>query len=207
MTFLPDDKLAEIMTTENVRNYLLISAQRSLREHHITITKHVCGQPGRSNSRRESRRVFAILLLIQEPHLILDFIDQGIDDSDLPLSITHVDSFSSGPEGIVDYGKDSYLAKSTSAGPVDIEGFCQWTYAQKKAFYSNQWRAQVPVFLRGHGQTTGVHPIHIFSDDIILPWTEYRKRFSCTNDVFRVKVHKAHSRLGVGVSRVSRTAS
>lgn len=199
-SFLPEDKLAEIMTTENVRNYLLISAKSSLREHHITITEHVCGQPGRSNSRRESRRVFAILLLIQEPCLILDFIDQGIDDSDLPLSMIRDNSSSFGSESTVDDDEDDYLARSTSSGPIIIKGFCRWQFAQRETFYNNQWRVQIPIFRKLRRQTPELHPIHTFDNDIILPWTEYEEHYDGNSVVSRVKVHKAHSQLVSGVS-------
>lgn len=201
-TFLPDDKLAEIMTTENVKNYLSNSAKKSLREHHIRIVGHVCGQTGRSNTRRESRRIFAILLLIREPCLILDFVEQGIDDSDLPLSIIRDNSSSFGLEGSVDGDEDNYLARSTSDGPIIIRGFCQWQYIQRETFYNNQWRVQIPIFRRVRRQTPDVHPIHTFGNDVILPWTECEEYYDGNSVISRVKVHKAHSQLGFRVSKV-----
>lgn len=201
-SFLPDDKLAEIMTTENVKEYLSNSAKSSLREHHIRITGHVCGQTGRSNTRRESRRIFAILLLIREPCLILDFVDQGIDDSDLPFSIIRDNSSSFGSEGSVDGDEDDYLARSTSDGPIIIRGFCQWHYTQRETFYNNQWRVQIPIFRKVRRQIPDAHPIHTFGNDVILPWTECEEHYDGNSIVSRVKVHKAHSQLLFGVSEV-----
>lgn len=202
-TFLPDDKLAEIMTTENVKDYLSNSAKKSLREHHIRIIGHVCGQTGRSNTRRESRRIFAILLLIREPCLILDFVEQGIDDSDLPLSIIHDNSSSLGLEGSVDGDEDDYLARSTSDGPIIIRGFCQWHYTQRETFYNNQWRVQIPIFRKVRRQIPDAHPIHTFGNEVILPWTECEEHYDGNSVVSRVKVHKAHSQLLFGVSEVN----
>lgn len=194
------------MTTENIQQYLSSSKNRALREHAARIIKHVCGQTERSSTRSESRRIFAILLLIQEPCLILDFIDHGIDDSDLPLSIIrqNCSSFASADtmDDEEDDDEDDYLARSTSAGHIIIKGFCQWKYTQRETFYQNQWRIQIPIFRRVRRQTPEVHPIYTFGNDVILPWTEYEEHYDGNSVVSRVKVHKAHSQLISGVSEV-----
>lgn len=199
-TFLPDDKLVEIMTVENVQHYLFNSGN-IFYEHHSEIVEHICGQAGRSNSRRASRRIFAILLLMKEPQLILDFVEQGIDDGDLPLIKIRADS-SSDSDSSMDDDEDDYLARSTSDGPIIIKKFCKWTPAQRETFYINQWRVQVPILLKGR-HIPDFHPVHRFDKDIILPWIEYEEHYSGNSDVSRVKIHKAHAQLGVSVSETS----
>lgn len=200
-SFLPDDKLAEIMTFENVHFYFSVREDRRhiLHEHQDAIARHVCGQTGQSNARRASRRIFAILLLIKESRLILDFIEEGIDDGDLPLSMTRADSSTSDLGSGLDDDEGDFLATSTSDGPVIIKRFCQWTRAQKQSFYNNQWRVQVPILLKAR-RTPDFHPVHRFDKDIILPWIEYEEYYHGNSDLARVKVHKAHAQLGVGVS-------
>lgn len=200
-TFIPDDKLVEIMTVENVQHYLSNSGS-IFHEHHHEILEHVCGQAGRSNAHRTSRRIFAILLLMREPRLIFDFMEQGIDDGDLPLTKIRADSSSSDSESSMDDDEDDYLARSTSDGPIIIKKFCEWTPSQRQTFYNNQWRVQVPVILKGR-RAPDLHPIHKFHNDVILPWIEYQEHYSGNSDVSRVKIHKAHAQLGLSVSKTS----
>lgn len=142
---------------------------------------------------------------MKEPHLILDFIDQGIDDGDLPLSLISSDSSSSASESGVDDDEGNFLARKTSDGPISIN-FGQWSYAQRETFYNNQWRVQIPIFLRGR-RIPDVHPIHKFHSDIILPWIEYEEHYNGLSDVSRVRIHREHSQLGGDVSAFSITAT
>lgn len=171
---------------------------------HSTIIRHVCGQSGRSNARGASRRIFAILLLIQQPDLIMDFIEEGIDDSDLPLCKVIIASSSSGSDSGTgeDEDEEGYLARSTSDGPIIIEKFRHWIYSQRQQFYQTQWRVQVPIFLKGR-RAPDFHPVHKFDRNIVLPWTEFEEHYNGLSDVSRVKVHRAHCQLGVGVSQIS----
>ncbi|KAG8162572.1 hypothetical protein KVR01_008337 [Diaporthe batatas] len=171
------------MTTENVQNYLLNSGS-AFDKYQDQILEHVCGHTERSHARRATRRIFAILLLMEEPRLIMDFVEQGIDDGDLPLSkVRIVHNSTDGDIG-------DYLARSTNDGPIIIERFFEWTY----------WQVQAPIFRKGR-QAADSHPVHIFGKDVILPWTEYEEHYSGHSDVFRVKIHNAHSRLHVGAEQ------
>jgi hypothetical protein len=205
--FLPEDKLVEIMTTENVKSYVASSGD-VFEEDQSRVIEHVCGQSGRSNVRGASRRIFAILLLIQQPRLIMDFIEEGIDDSDLPLCKVRMASSSS--DSIIsmddDEDEDDYLARSTRDGPIIIETFRKWNYPQRQTFYNNQWRVQVPIFQKGR-RAPEYHPVHKFDRDTVLPWTEFEERYNGFSDVSRVKIHKAHSKLGVNVSTIISSGS
>ncbi|POS71541.1 protein kinase [Diaporthe helianthi] len=156
------------MTAENIRYYLSNNGI-AFEEHHKEILEHVCGYTERSHSRLLSRRIFAILLLIEEPRLIMDFIEQGIDDGDLPLSKIRI------VHNSVDGDVRDYLARSTIDGPIIIDKFCEWTGRQ----------------------APDSHPVHKFEKDVILPWTEYEDHYSGHSDVFRVKIHNAHRRFHV----------
>lgn len=183
--FLPDDKLSEIMTTENVHSYLSENGSLSL-EQYNEIFGHICGKGGRTHVRRASRRIFAILLLIEEPQLITDFIKEDIHDDDLPLS------------KVSDGG--NFLARGTRDKPVVIEAFCHWTYAQRETFFAKQWQVQTAILHKGR-RATSSHPVHKFDKDVILPWTEHKLRYDGHSDVFQVKIHHAHCRWHVDVRK------
>lgn len=183
LTFVPDEELDRFMVPENVEEYLLNSQDEVLRIDHSRITEYVCGPPGRSNTRRTSRRIFAILLIIGEPHRIMDIIEGGIDDTDLPFYRFDSDD------------GECLLARNTGGTLICIQIFRAWPYVQRFALYENQWRVQAPVFFRA-GRSLNSHPVHRLNDDVVFPWTEYQRQYDGNSEVVRIKIHKGHCRFG-----------
>ncbi|KAH8811206.1 kinase-like domain-containing protein [Xylogone sp. PMI_703] len=177
--FLPDDKLGEIIQAELVRGYLLAHPREKLRKNCLEIVDYVCGS--RLNARGLSRRIFAILLIIDKPALILDFLREGIDDGDLPLLKITLD------------GEEYILARKVGDISQPIEAFRQWSYAKRLAFYNTQWRVQLPVFLKGK-RSIKYHPVHRLNSEAVLPWTDYEQTYDGNSEVIRVKIHCAHHR-------------
>ncbi|KUI72850.1 Cyclin-dependent kinase E-1 [Cytospora mali] len=186
-TFLPDNEIGRVMTSEYVEDFLISSGQEVLRANCSQITKHVCGQPGSSNLHGTSRRIFAILLIVEEPTKILDIIREGIDDTALPIRR-------------VDSDEECLLARKTSSKPILIPSLCAWPLALRYAFYHNQWRVQAPVFLKG-GSSLENHPIHRLDSDIVFPWTDYEKKYDGNSEVVRVKIHEAHCQFDADENR------
>lgn len=184
-TFLPIDELAKVMKAEHVEDYLVHHEREELRANCSQIMEHVCGQPGQSNTRGTSCRIFAILVLIEMPSKILDVIKENLSDKDLPF---HREIGS----------QDRHLAKNTDGGLVRIHAFSGWTYSQRNTLYQDQWRVQAPVFLKG-SRSLNEHPVHRLHKKAIFPWTKYERVYDGNSEVVRVNIHKAHSRLGSGV--------
>lgn len=183
LTFLPNDELDRVMTSKNVEHYLLNSGNIVLLNNCSRILESVCGIPGRTNTRLTSRRIFAILLIIEEPARIMDVIEGGIDDTNLPFY--RVDS----------NGWECLLARKTGGGLIPIQSLRIWPYAQRSAFFKDQWRVQTPVFLRGRGLNS--HPVHRLESEVVFPWTEYEREYDGNSEVVRVKIHEAHCRFKV----------
>lgn len=84
-TFLPLGQLDAICNRNAVQDELL----RAFKPNWVDITKYVnyvCGDP--SDPRREehvSRKIFAILVLIGQLHMITAFLEEGIKDKHLPF--------------------------------------------------------------------------------------------------------------------------
>lgn len=182
LTFLPDDELNNVMIFENVKDYLLSSGKEVLRSNYAKITEYVCGSPGRSNNRGTSRRIFAILLIIEKPARIMDVIEGGIDDTDLPFCRIDSDE------------EECVLARKSAGELISIQSFRAWPYTQRYAFFDNQWRVQAPVFLRGRSLNS--HPVHRLGNNAVFPWTDYEKAYEGNSEVVRVKIHEAHCRFG-----------
>lgn len=169
------------MTSEHVKDYLLNSGQDTLRSKCSEVTEYICGLPGRSSTRGTSRRIFALLLIMDEPARILDIMEGAIDDTDLPFYC--VDS---------NVG-DCFLARKTGGTLIRIQSLCSWPYILRSTFYKDQWRVQAPVFFKA-GRALNRHPVHRFENDIIFPWTGYDKEYDGNSEVARIKIHEAHCR-------------
>ncbi|ROV89857.1 hypothetical protein VMCG_09505 [Cytospora schulzeri] len=174
LTFLPNDELDKVMVSEHVEDYLRNSEEEVLRTNCSQITEYVRGT---------SRRIFAILLIIEEPARIMDVIDGSIDDTDLPFH--RVDSD----------GNECLLAKKSGGRLIPIQEFRAWPYTMRYAFFQNQWRVQAPVFLKA-GQGLDSHPVHRLENDVVFPWTEYEREYDGNSEVARIKIHKAHCQFG-----------
>jgi hypothetical protein len=114
--FLPLDKLVETITADTVKTHLS-----------IRIRCFQNGLPGRIA--QEARQIFAILVLIEEPHYIKDLWQEGLRDRHLPLKKRD--------------GEDIILVSETGQ---QFHSFRNWGYARLKAFLKKQWIFQSPVF-------------------------------------------------------------
>ncbi|KAI5920132.1 kinase-like domain-containing protein [Camillea tinctor] len=186
--FLPDDKFSTVMEAESVEEYLKKSKNEDLRNYSSHIRDYVCGPSDRPNARGTARRIFAILLIMKEPSLILDIMNAGIDDNDLPLQS-------------IDQGHDEcLLARKAGNGYLIIEIFSRWAYVQRLAFWTNQWRVKLPVFLKGT-RSLKDHPVHRLESKVVLPWIYHEPTYDGNSEVIRVKIHHAHHRFDEGEDR------
>ncbi|KAK4225188.1 hypothetical protein QBC38DRAFT_270456 [Podospora fimiseda] len=80
--FFPLGVVEELVTAQTVMEEL--RALRHINDQLSQYAQHVCG-----DGRKSICRIFAILCLLHQPQEIIYFVDEGISDADLPLTITN----------------------------------------------------------------------------------------------------------------------
>ncbi|KAI3336767.1 kinase-like domain-containing protein [Xylariaceae sp. AK1471] len=121
------------------------------------------------------RKIFAILLLIDEPRAIRKFVREGVCDAHLPLVK-------------VPAGKST---KAFSLGikegdkPIRLKCFNGWQRQALQRFEQRQWKVLVPFF--GDERP---HDVIQLEEDTILPFT-YREhiRTGSQSKIFKVRIH------------------
>lgn len=187
MEFLPNDALKDIVTAENIKNYIATSEDPTLRNRCSEIIKFVCGNPD-----RDASGIFAVLILIEHPELIVDFMEENINDSDLPLWRR---------ENETKYITGYYLDKKLGNDFVPIRLFDKWGSVHRFAFFKHQWWVKLPVFEEHNSNSLDSHPIIRLHNSTILPWTEHKPIYHKNSEVVRVSIHDAHHNFQSEVSK------
>lgn len=127
MEFLPLEEICKRITIDNVRAELSISRPEALWKYR-NLLETVC---------HRAKKVFAILVLIQESWAIKGLIDEGIDDTHLPLS----------RKAGVDTDNADYNVLLSACGTKAFQSFASWNKEEDvNSFLSKQWLVQAPVF-------------------------------------------------------------
>lgn len=92
-----------------------------------------------SDGRKTLLKVFAILIMLNIPNDILNFIDRQMDDSFLPMS-----SASPSSKAATNGDDEKRIVAWSSVT-------AHWTLYQRDSFFRAQWSVMVPVFTR-HGE-------------------------------------------------------
>jgi hypothetical protein len=130
-----------------------------------------------------ARKLFAILLGINKGSSILDFLADGITDSDLPLLKY--------PKRTANAG---YTLRAKRRIDSPIPAIEYWAWRDIRHFYCEQWWLKAPVFdtLRKHYE---------LEDDCVLPFVEDKgNNIGSVNtggysEVWGVRIHPAHQRI------------
>jgi hypothetical protein len=184
--FMPLNDLDKIITKDNARHELALHSEIPV-ESLDMVRDEICNitSPSADPTKRTTRRkIFAILVLIDRVPSILDFIKEGIYDSDLPFILK--DGPKPGTHRL-------YRKVRKTLQPIPI--FRNWKHVFLEAFDNNQWRFLAPNFsLSGGKQTKVCH--YELEDRIILPWIEDMEYKVIAaggyGEVWRVKIHPAH---------------
>ena len=160
----------KLIDPESVKKYWEALSDPALHQKSYDVVNYVFAES-------QARFVFVIIVLINEPQLLLSLIRDQVCDDDLPLS--HV-----GVEGV-----DFQLAKRSEPN-TPVECFTKWTGAQRHSFdrLQRQVKAQIlqqwPIGLR----------VTQLSDLSVLPFTKCVKIHNGNSTVYRVEIHHAHHR-------------
>jgi len=171
--FIPINAQDRLLTAENIATEferLFPKLDWRTRSNYVS---RICGS---------ARKLFAILLVIDEGKSIIDFLEDGITDNDLPL---------------LKYQKSAtniYTLRTKRRIDSPIPVIENWPWRSVRYFYREQWWLNAPVF-----DTLGKH--YELEDDCVLPFVEDKegniKNISTGgfSDVWGVRIHAAHQRV------------
>lgn len=180
------------MTAENIEEYISKSEHLALKSRCSDIIEFICGKP-----ESKASGIFAVLLLMEQPKLIVDFMEENISDNDLPLCLRDEEQ-----SHLMQY----CLGKRVGDSLIPIERFDKWESMQRFAFSSHQWWVKLPVFERSTSRSLDAHPAIRLHNSSILPWIEHRTIYHQNSDVVRVRIHDAHHTFQAEVRNLIETA-
>ncbi|KAF4778688.1 serine/threonine protein kinase [Colletotrichum scovillei] len=161
--FLPVSKLNDLVTKEAVQNEL----PRGL-------ISRLFSDSLPSKISMTARRIFAILVMIGEPHAIRKLVDDGLTDDDLPLARP---------------AHDRHSGTLESKRKLEVRALKDWkNEAKVDMFLEKQW-----LFLAPTLDVTGTSTVFQVDPKCPLPFlraTELRGEHS--NVVFKSELHAAH---------------
>lgn len=128
-------------------------------------------------------KLFAILVCLEQAHLIHEFLEEEIDDTHLPFVRSDINT----SEGV----------KLCSGKNTDkqIQCMASWSSHRISEFGQLQWYMRAPVF--EFGEEIKHYELH---DNDVLPWIEDHKRKNHAAEggygsVWRIKIHPAHQQI------------
>lgn len=130
----------------------------------------------------QALKLFTILTAMSKSECVLEFLEEGLEDRDLPL--TPMEQSSS---------KNKILCSRRKPG-VAISCTSNWRRSETEAFLRDQWWTLAPVFTSSNYSVR-----HWELDDrCVLPYVEDGERSQAVmggySSVWRVKIHPAHQR-------------
>ncbi|KAI0538518.1 kinase-like domain-containing protein [Xylaria digitata] len=191
-TLLPLGRLDVLCNPRAVQNELLHTFQQNT----IDITQYVnyvCGSPDdRNKEENVSRKIFAILVLIDQVHTITTFFEKGIKDRDLPFRklATRVD-----PDPC------TLMIRETldNSNPRIVTFLNNWRSQERRDFYQIQWQVLSPFFGKPPGDSAALYKL---DEQTIMPWVhigqEQNGRYTALENiggyakVTKVEIHQDH---------------
>ncbi|TVY23262.1 Serine/threonine-protein kinase, partial [Lachnellula hyalina] len=190
--FLPFDKLEQHTTRKAIHEELEQQGSDASLVNEIW----EAGQ-FRTSSLTTRRRIFAILVLLDQVPAIIDFIRENIYDRDLPFVFQEGTGEREGSYNV--YRK----VKQRNGDPdmeIELQFFQKWKDVTLEAFHQNQWQLLAPFFSLASKDSTKVSHYNLDSH-IVLPFVEDHivdeppAQYGGSAEVRRVKIHRAHQDL------------
>lgn len=173
--FIPEDAKNAIITKDKIEQELLVT--------HPNLSPETVREKAEL-AHRNAKSLFAILAYMKKGGQILDFLEEGISDSDLPLD--------RGAEG----GACKFsLGRKDGGGVVQV--LEQWESShEREEFSRNQWLVLAPVF--EDMKHYKLHKNHVLPFTVRKPGdpVQDRKSQGGYSEVFTAHIHQAHHRFG-----------
>ncbi|KAJ4410962.1 hypothetical protein N0V82_009113 [Gnomoniopsis sp. IMI 355080] len=181
--FVPDNALKSILSSHNVLEEL---QKYYFTDMLATDLQALADQVSTNNSHESATgpglfKTFAVLVLLDRAHQILSFRQEGLSDTNLPLTKVQAED------------GEGFELRRGDAPNIHLGCFDGWTQNDIKAFEKLQWRVVVPVF-----SDTPKQQFLDLEDQAVLPYIESwenkeRDHFKGGNsEVWKVKIHDAH---------------
>ncbi|TRX88350.1 hypothetical protein FHL15_010788 [Xylaria flabelliformis] len=179
--FIPTDQLKQILSRASVKDEIIILFKEEPPEQLEQLIDRICGK--HRNSRPDvCRKVFAVLLMIDQARSIKQFAAHNISDADIPLKPNEED------KSII-----TALRKRQESTDVWIE-LDGWSNTNYRNFLKYQWRVDAPFFSK---DTIRQDHIPILEDQTILPWIpddrlKDKNIQSGHSEVRAIRIHPGH---------------
>ncbi|KAI1108977.1 kinase-like domain-containing protein [Nemania sp. NC0429] len=174
--FLPSKRLENLIRSWDLEEELTRRLQCTTDPRTIQdLAEKICAE-GKS-----CQKIFTILALIEKADTIVEFLDEGVHDGDLPL----IKLDKAGRPGLFELGRKS---KTGTAQP--LECFRSFSRINVINFEDYQWAVLAPVFDRPHKKDVSHYDLE---DPVILPFTEEEEvSEGGFGRISRVKIHPDH---------------
>jgi hypothetical protein len=190
--FLPIDKLESIINIPVIESELLRHGKDA------GLAQKVWGTKGSKSELTTRRKIFAILVLVENVPAITDFIDEGIFDCHLPFLFRDGTGERS---GTLDVYRKLKVREGEPDREIEIEFFQEWDDLKLESFKSSQWQVLAPYFQLVSKDNKVMH--YNLDDRSVLPFIEDYKvdeplaQHGGSADVRRVKIHKSHQNIRI----------
>lgn len=138
---------------------------------------------------KSAPKLFAILVCLKRGNLITDFLDEEIDDTDLPFVRS---------DNTARSGHFKLCSKKTPDQPIKC--MTSWDQARVNDFGRDQWCMLAPIF-----EYTDEIEHYDLEDNCVLPWVEDEERSDQAieggfGSVWKIAIHPAHQQIRGSVS-------
>jgi hypothetical protein len=169
--YLPLDVLDAIFHREAVGMFADDDEQRE------RLCNYVCGSLKGGRTLRTARKILAVLILIERPRDILNFMEENVFDDELPL-VRHDQ-------------KGAQFSLRGANGFWLTTKFGDWKVNDIRQFDEFQWSMMSPFFTQSERGKPLIYHLH---ERVILPWINWQEAsdqggFSV---VHHVQIHPAH---------------
>lgn len=185
--FFPNKTLNRIITKELVSSVLKNTASHLNSTEIAYYASRICHNSGPQDTEPSYRKMFTILLLIQQAVKIIHFVNYGLSDRDLPLTISQ-------PSAECPNIFELRRRKSPDTR-LPQECFERYDVLTAGNFDGWQWTTIAPYFAKGPKRRVRFYTL---SDKDIMPWTKKDKGnwVGGFSTVYRVTIHEAHHDFG-----------
>ncbi len=189
--FLPIDLLENLVTEKTVKEELL-HLKIAIEEQKLdSYVRSIC---------TKAKKLFTLLLLQQQEMSIFAFMDEGITDSDLPLTRCYLQK-----SGVLPPTFTLCTNKHSSTGIIDhskcgIKAISSWKWNVVRDVCAHQWQVQAPVFEKSSARGAPI-PHFDLDDNTVLPFIEdhegkvVQTKVGGYSHVWGVRIHPAHQKM------------
>ncbi|KAI1127754.1 hypothetical protein F5Y10DRAFT_265772 [Nemania abortiva] len=180
--FIPNNQLNHILNRHSIKNEIATLFSEKSPEEQDELVYHICGRKKDPQSKR-CRKIFALLLLINQARSISQFIAQDVSDTDIPLE-------SGDPKNVPNITALRRKHDSTST-QIRLDG---WAGPNYRNFLDYQRLVNAPFFTK---DTSYQDKMRIMEEQTIMPWIPdddlKNKNFQITHSKVRaIRIHEGH---------------